>query len=378
MRNRPLILATLAVAATSGTLLAVSPAPPAEKGTARDLQGTWTASDGSKVQLDHKSGGEHAVTGTLGAWGIVGTLKVGKPLASGDVFADLTWGAKAERYIVAKDCTRLVSATRTLVRAVPADHVRLRVVTYNIRGVDQRTPDDLKDFARIIKAQNADIVALQEIKAVGGFLGSLLNQARLIAHYADYDFVYASAHRGVFDEGEAVLVNRKGPNAARIVSDRGVTLPRGPGVDPKKDLSRVALVTEIELKGGKRIQTICTHTSSSFEASRVVQSAEVLKLTKAPSIVMGDFNAAPGAGSMKDLRAKLLDVFPAANPADPGFTSNPLNPHARIDYIFLARSGRGRVLSSWTLDSPGPQRGNLKGHRSDHLGLAAVVDVELK
>ncbi len=80
---------------------------------------------------------------------------------------------------------------------------------------------------------------------------------------------------------------------------------------------------------------------------------------------------------MKDPRAKLLDVSPSANPSDPGFTSNPVNPHARIDYILVGTTKGRRTLASWTFDSPGPQRGALMGHRSDHLGVGAVVDLEV-
>lgn len=371
--------------ASASTLLAVTPAPPTGRRTARDLTGTWTASDGSRLVLDHKTGGDHALSGTLGAVKVVGGASVSAPLATGDVFVDITWtpagtkiAARTDRYLAAKDRTSLVSATRTLARAVPPGFTRLRLMTYNIRGVDQRTPADHKDFARIIKANKADIVALQEVKAAPSFLGGLFNQAKLIAHHAGYGHVYQSAFRaGPIDEGEAILVNEKGPLGARIVSSKGVRLPRGPGVDPSKDLSRVALVTEIELKGNKRFHAICTHSSSSFESSRIVQHAEVSKLMKAPGVLMGDLNAGPGAPSMKDLRAKLLDVFPAANPADPGFTSSPQKPHARIDYVLLDKAKGGRALASWTLDSPGPQRGNLKGHRSDHFGLVAVVDLEL-
>ena len=147
-----------------------------------------------------------------------------------------------------------------------------------------------------------------------------------------------------------------------------VALP--PGEAPNE--SRYALSALIETPYGS-LRFTTTHLNSGWwhnDIRRLQLETLVTWLadqepTDLPQILVGDLNAGPdfdeirpmtGRAAPYDPRLSLVDAWEHANPADPGFTWDRMNPHVdgrepqeRIDYVFTARwraDGVGRVRAA--------------------------------
>ena len=265
----------------------------------------------------------------------------------------------------------------------------LRLVTFNLLhggassglfGNGQELEIRLETAAAEIESLGADVIGLQEASQSWG-RGNVAARlaARLGFHYA-----HAPATERVF--GNAIidwlivrLINfREGPAIVSrfpIVTSHVYDLPRCEKfLDP-----RVLLGAEILTPWG-RINVYSTHTSRfSCQAERVAEIvAENRRST--PSIVMGDFNSVEGSPAIVQLTrsAGFVDVFRAANPAEPGHTvwqrvdSPASTVFRRVDYLFLVPGSEfpGRVQSSRVvLNSPRRLKDGNALWPSDHYGV---------
>ncbi|HEY8496138.1 MAG TPA: endonuclease/exonuclease/phosphatase family protein [Limnochordales bacterium] len=244
----------------------------------------------------------------------------------------------------------------------PRAESRLRLATYNIHwGLGADGVHDLERTAAVLKAIDADIVLLNEVDVNWRRSGNA-DQAAYLAAAAGYPYVYfgpalrtwASGGLGVSLYGNALL------SRFPLQDARTVRLPVGPGREP-----RAAVAAEVELKGAT-VTVLGTHLGLS-RSDRLAQTARLVELAAArngPVVLMGDFNAQPGAPEIRHLLAAgLVDASELAGDPGPGPTFPAANPRARIDYVFVSPDLAGRVEAAgpWPADA------------SDHLPV--VVDL---
>lgn len=218
----------------------------------------------------------------------------------------------------------------------------VRVMSYNIRLGIQRGLDAV---ARVIVAQAPELVAVQEIgrRWTMGPPGDCTAELAALCGLPHYVFV-PSLTRGAAHYGHALL------SAHPIVAAAWDTLPQD--VDEPRTLLQVRLAHPDGL-----LRVVSTHLSHIGDraAQAPVLVAAVDESPEIPTLVMGDLNATADEPFIAELRARLVDADPGAQPTFPAHA-----PAQRIDYIF-ARDGAldGFVRSEET-------------EPSDHLAIAAT------
>lgn len=229
----------------------------------------------------------------------------------------------------------------------------LVVATYNIRhgrGMDGTV--DLTRTAAAIRALGADVIALQEVDRGVARSGAVDEPSALGAELGlDHAFGAFFPYEGG-EYGMALL--------SRFPIRRSASLRLPDGNEP-----RVALLAELELPSGRRVQVVNVHfdwvESDTFRYAQAEALAAVLDTTSLPTVLLGDFNDVPGSRTMARWSGRFS---PAAKPAATRFTFSSTEPVREIDHILLGPHGawqgaRARVVPD-TLTS-------------DHLAVVATV-----
>lgn len=257
----------------------------------------------------------------------------------------------------------------------------IRVVTLNLWNDRNHPERRLEVVAEKLRAEEPDIVALQEVRE-GPFTAQATTLARMLDMRLSFGVVDANSPGGPI--GNAVL------SRYPITSAQTFTLPSTPE-DP-----RSALQASVSTPSGE-VRVTCTHLSWEPDAAprREAQVLVLDELCRAPaevhSFLCGDFNMPPGAAAIRFLTGCdalagrgtfFRDAWARRHPDDDGFTYSAKNPCAvrwieqnrRIDYVFVrgAVSHQGEhaiedariVLDSPAADGTWP---------SDHFGVLAVV-----
>lgn len=241
----------------------------------------------------------------------------------------------------------------------------LKVLTLNIWHDAGPWTRRLSAIREGIQALKPNLIGLQEVLCMAD-----LRQHEEIADGLGYftTFGQASVTRGTAGFGNAIL--SKWP----ILEQRSLALPTEPG-----DETRGALVVLIDSPRGP-ISVVCTHFSYRFEqgAIRLEQVAALQREVAshcAPTLVMGDFNAAPETPEISAIDG-WTDAFAACGVGE-GTTFSPgTNPHARhleeperrIDYIFTV----GESLTP--MDCRVVLNHEIQGvYPSDHFGVWAEI-----
>ena len=211
----------------------------------------------------------------------------------------------------------------------------LTVMTYNIhQGRDADGVLDLGRIAAAIRAENADLVALQEVGRHWSADSAFRDQAADLGHQLAMEFVFGAnldrdpprpgAPRRQY--GTAILSSRP------ILESRNILLPRASSETEQRGL----LVADIELDGGPfRLHNAHLGVSAQDRKLQVVAIlAEVDKAT-GPHALAGDFNAPPTAPELTPLFERLRDAWTLAGDGD-GFTFPASEPTARIDYVLVS------------------------------------------
>lgn len=235
------------------------------------------------------------------------------------------------------------------------DPAQITVMTYNIHhgeGTDGKL--DLERIAKIIRAQNPDVVALQEVDDRAQRSGGV-DQAAELGKLTGMQHVFGKAmdlQGGGY--GQAIL--SRWPIKAHQVH----RLPQRAGREP-----RIAIATTITAPFGEMIFA-GVHLDHQLEEIRVEQVAEINRVLRpkngsVPVIVVGDFNAAPESGPIKGMLEHWMDAAQGA--AEPTIPS--AHPRRRIDYVFCAPVKNWKAVSSKVLEEP---------IASDHRPVVAAME----
>ena len=248
----------------------------------------------------------------------------------------------------------------------------LRVVSYNVLG--GRNPDgahDLNRVAGIIRALNPDIVALQEVD---------VRTKRFRGRDLPAELAMLTGMRSLFAEampfsggsyGEALLTRLP------VESHKEHLLPARANSEPRAALE--VLCRLHAAADAPRLRFIATHLDhQDAEDDRLMQVAKLLELfpspASPPSLLAGDFNAAPDAASLRQLPAKWKLTWPEGRaPA----TWPAINAHQAIDHVFAAGPWKVRRAITALEAFPGDADWKAKIEAaSDHLPI--VVELELR
>ena len=258
----------------------------------------------------------------------------------------------------------------------------LRVTTYNIHhasGNDDCTPPaaavppaaecglDLERVIATIRSFDADVVALQEVDRFWARSGAadqpaLLEKALgLSACYgANLDHP-ADSHSAVPHQYGTLILSRH-----PLAQCRNTHLPR------PDDTEQRGLLEAVVTLAGTQVRIFNTHLHTSNPA-RTMQARAVAAAAGAasgPVLLMGDFNATPGAPELLPIHERLEDVWKAGG-TGPEFTSPAAltgDPRRRIDYVFAAR-GHVEIVSATVIVTAQTRVA------SDHFPVSATVRV---
>ncbi|TXH20785.1 MAG: endonuclease/exonuclease/phosphatase [Chitinophagaceae bacterium] len=253
--------------------------------------------------------------------------------------------------------TMLASCTSQKVQSPKKVSNEIKVMSYNVHHCnppDQKNKIDVDAIAAVIKAQNADVVALQEIDVNTGRSGKI-NQAELLAKKASYpSFYFAKAMD--FDGGQyGLLILSKHP----LTNMQTIMLPR---TDPKKDEPRVLALATVNLANGKSFQFGSTHLEAYNKASRLQQIQKIQQVasqSNIPFIVAGDFNDVAG----KEVINILDQSFTRTCQTCPN-TFDEEGESGAIDFIAFKKGSPFEVKSHQVLST-------IK--TSDHFPLTAIL-----
>ncbi len=232
----------------------------------------------------------------------------------------------------------------------------LKVMTFNIRhaeGLDGRVSTER--IAEVIRSSGADVVGLQEVDRRMPRSG-FQDEVRQIAARLGYDYAFGrNLGAGPVGYGNAVL------SRYPIVGRQNQPLPGQ--LEP-----RGALFVTIDVAPNTPVTFIDTHLGLST-ADRQIQLESIvgsLRQAKTPVILVGDFNATPGAPEQAELSALLKDSHDTSDKVTGYGTFGVGAGQAgeRIDFVWLSS---GLKALSWTA---------VPGQASDHLPVVVEVAPE--
>ncbi len=236
----------------------------------------------------------------------------------------------------------------------------LKVMSYNIHHANPPSkPDyiDIDAIASVIKKNDPDIVALQELDVYNTRSGKSISEATEIATRTGMRVYFAKAidHAGG-DYGVAIL--------SRYPLSDMQTHPL-PTLEGTKGEPRVLATARINLPGDQPILFACTHLdamrSDSNRVAQINQIAAILKRSAYPVILAGDLNAEPGS-SVINILDKNLE---RSCRVDCGYTIPVDKPRKTIDFIAFT-PGQFKTISHKVI---------AEKYASDHLPVVAELKI---
>jgi endonuclease/exonuclease/phosphatase family metal-dependent hydrolase len=213
----------------------------------------------------------------------------------------------------------------------PGETPPLRVMTYNIAAGH----GDLDGIARAIRAEDPDIVALQEVDVRwserSGFADQAAELGAALGMHVRFGAIYSLAAQAGF--GLAILSREP------IVEFTNHVIPRlSTQTEAAEPAPMPGFLEAVVSVGGERVHVFNTHLDYRADPRvREMQVARMLELMDEgaePVILMGDLNARPDAPELQPLLARFTDAWSVAPGA--GWTYPGAMPDRRIDYILLS------------------------------------------
>lgn len=249
------------------------------------------------------------------------------------------------------------SATGNLTASAGAEPQELRVMSYNIRHANppsRKGVIDMEAIVRVIRSENPDLVALQEVD-VNTVRSGKVNQAEVLAGMLGMHYFFAKAID--FDSGEyGVAILSRYP-----ISDTQV-VPLPEDAAPEAE-DRVLAKTSVTLPDGRVIYFGSTHLDVMSAANRLQQIQKINAIatsSKLPFVLAGDLNDLPESTAM----AELGKVFTGTCESDCEPTFPQDVPDRTIDYIAFTQASPFEVLTHKVV----PER-----YASDHLPIVATL-----
>jgi endonuclease/exonuclease/phosphatase family metal-dependent hydrolase len=211
----------------------------------------------------------------------------------------------------------------------------LTVMSYNIhlgRGVDGAL--SLERIAGVIRAQNVDFAALQEVGRHWSADSDFRDQPTELERLLEMDCVFgANLDRDPPEPGAprrqyGTAISTRWP----VLNSENILLPRA-SIDNEQ---RGLLMLDINIDGVPfRVHN--AHLSVSAQDRRLQIDALLAEADNAavPHALLGDFNARPTAAELAPLFERFHDAWTVAGNGN-GFTFPATNPTARIDYVLVA------------------------------------------
>ncbi|SIQ99263.1 Metal-dependent hydrolase, endonuclease/exonuclease/phosphatase family [Pontibacter lucknowensis] len=234
---------------------------------------------------------------------------------------------------------------------------QLRIMSYNIHHANppgEKGVIDLEAIAGVIRSEEPDLVALQEVDVHIPRSGNV-HQAEALAAMLGMHFYFAKAiDFGGGEYGVAIL------SRYPLSDTRKVELPKE---DSPKAEGRVLAVATVQLPGGQRIRFGSTHLDIQSSANRQQQVQTIIAVAAAdqlPFILAGDLNDYPDSPAIATLdetfQRTCLAACEATFPQD--------KPDRIIDYIAFTRSSGLAVRSHRVVP---------ESYASDHRPVVAVL-----
>ncbi|TDS11870.1 endonuclease/exonuclease/phosphatase family protein [Sphingobacterium paludis] len=233
----------------------------------------------------------------------------------------------------------------------------LKVMSYNIHHANPPSKDSLIDIdaiVKVIRAADADLVALQEVDQLTKRSGKM-DQPKLIAEKLGMHYYFAKAMD--YDDGGygQVLLSKYPIRSTRI--------HRLPAVSGFKGEPRIMAEIYVQLDQHTEIRFATVHLDAQKdEQNRVLQAQYIvdnLKKKAMPSIVAGDFNATEDSAPLTTLKESLSPTC-----ANCPFTIPVVNPKKAIDFIMLDKASNWKVVSHQVISEK---------YASDHLPILSTL-----
>lgn len=222
----------------------------------------------------------------------------------------------------------------------------LRVLCYNIHyGQGNDGGYDVQRLADVIKQQQPDLVALQEVD-VGVRRSGRVHQAQLLGELTGMSVRYGPTQHyqgGLF--GNAILTRLE------ILDVVIHPLPYTESTPDRVTYPRGAIAVTVRPAGGKPIRFVSTHFQHNVAEDREAEAAEINRLFasgRLPTILAGDMNARPDEPPIRILLEQWAST--ANEPAAP--TAPSRKPTSRIDYIFFRPHSAFELLQAKVIDEP--------------------------
>lgn len=235
--------------------------------------------------------------------------------------------------------------------------VALKVMSYNIRHANPPSKPkfiDLDAIVAVIKAQNPDVVALQEVD-VNTIRSGGIDQAKIIAQKLGMHYFFGKALD--YDGGDyGVAILSRFP----LEDASAVPLPSVAGTNAEP---RVVAFATVLISKKQRLIFASTHLDEKGNPqNRLLQLEKIAQVkggVKLPFIIAGDFNATPGSETIQRLDALFTRTCKDCAPTFPV-----LNPSKTLDFIGYAPAARFKVVSHQVIQET---------YASDHLPIVAEI-----
>jgi endonuclease/exonuclease/phosphatase family metal-dependent hydrolase len=219
-----------------------------------------------------------------------------------------------------------------------------RVMTYNIHhgeGLDGKV--DLQRIADLIKHEQADIVALQEVDK-GVARTARRDLPAELATLTGMSCVFSNNfHFQQGEYGNAVLTRLP----VQCWTNSYYKMLR---TGEQRGILQVVLKVQ-----GRELAFMNTHVDyRADDTERLSNVAEIQQIIQSyrgrPMILCGDFNDTPGSRTCRKLGESFNDAWASVAAGD-GFTIPAENPRKRIDYIWIGNDGSILPLKAWVPES---------------------------
>jgi endonuclease/exonuclease/phosphatase family metal-dependent hydrolase len=238
----------------------------------------------------------------------------------------------------------------------------IRVLCYNIHHANPPSKPDVIDMAavaNVIKQEQPDLVALQEVDVYTTRSGKSLHQAEELARLTGMKAYFAKAiDYGGGEYGVAIL--SKHPMEG--MQNHPLPTANGTGGELRTLASAVII-----LPGGKKILFGSTHLDAQAkDTNRLLQARKIVDILKPetlPVILAGDFNAVAST--------PIIEIFDSHFTrtciTNCGFTIPVINPNKTIDFIVYAPRDKFKVIQHSVIEET---------YASDHRPVTATLQLQ--